>query len=90
MGALGSTNAPVLISGVFGVLGEEGLVANTTLAKWVGTATFGGEPMTSCVYGIVQSSGFTRVEKSTCDTPFTVRILLGEIKWDCEDVYVGK
>jgi len=49
MGALGSTNAPVLISGIFGVLGEDGLVVNTTLAKWVGTATLGGEPMTSCV-----------------------------------------
>ena len=49
MGALGSTNAPVLISGMFGVLGEDGFVVNTTLAKCVGTATFGGEPMTSCV-----------------------------------------
>lgn len=47
MGALGSTNAPVLISGILGVLGEEGLVVNTTLAKCVGTATLGGDPMTS-------------------------------------------
>jgi len=49
MGVFGSTNAPVLISGTLGVLGEEGLVASTTLAKCVGTATLGGEPMTSCV-----------------------------------------
>lgn len=47
MGALGSTNAPVLISGILGVLGAEGLVVNTTLAKCVGTATLGGDPMTS-------------------------------------------
>jgi len=57
MGALGSTNAPVLTSGIFGVLGEEGLVVNTTLAKCVGTATFGGEPMTSWVCCKTQSSG---------------------------------
>lgn len=49
MGAFGSTNAPVLISGMFGVLGEDGFVVNTTFAKCVGTATFGGEPMTSWV-----------------------------------------
>jgi hypothetical protein len=59
MGALGSTNAPVLISGMFGVFGEEGLVVNTTLAKCVGTATLGGEPMTSCVCCKIQPSGFT-------------------------------
>lgn len=49
MEEFGSTNAPVLISGTSGVLGEDGLVVNTTFAKCVGTATFGGEPMTSCV-----------------------------------------
>lgn len=49
MSVFGSTNAPVLISGTLGVLGEEGLVVSTTLAKCVGTATLGGEPMTSCV-----------------------------------------
>ena len=47
MGAFGSTNAPVLISGILGVLGDEGLVVSTTFAKCVGTATLGGEPMTS-------------------------------------------
>ena len=49
MTALGKTNAPVDISGMSGVAGEEGLDARTTLAKWVGTATFGGDPITSCV-----------------------------------------
>ena len=58
IGILGNTNAPVLISGIFGALGEEGLVVNTTLAKCVGTATFGGEPMTSCVCCRNRSSGF--------------------------------
>lgn len=47
MTALGSTNAPVEISGTSGVLGEEGFDVRTTFAKCVGTATFGGVPMTS-------------------------------------------
>lgn len=47
--ALGSTNAPVLISKTSGVNGEEGFDVKTTFAKCVGTATFGGEPITSCV-----------------------------------------
>jgi hypothetical protein len=50
MGALGSTKAPVDISSTSGVDGEDGLLAKTTLAKWVGTLTLGGEPITSCVY----------------------------------------
>lgn len=45
--AFGRTNAPVDISGMSGVEGEEGLDARTTFAKWVGTAMFGGDPMTS-------------------------------------------
>ena len=49
MTALGNTNAPVDISRISGVAGEEGLDARITLAKWVGTATFGGDPITSCV-----------------------------------------
>lgn len=47
IGALGSTNAPVEISGMSGVDGEDGFDVSTTFAKCVGTATFGGEPMTS-------------------------------------------
>lgn len=47
IGAFGRTNAPVAISCMCGVDGEEGLAVSTTFAKWVGTATFGGEPMTS-------------------------------------------
>ena len=45
--AFGRTKAPVEISGTSGVEGEDGLEARTTFAKWVGTATLGGEPMTS-------------------------------------------
>jgi hypothetical protein len=52
MGALGSTNAPVDSSSTSGVDGEDGLLANTTLAKWVGTLMLGGEPITSCVYSL--------------------------------------
>jgi hypothetical protein len=47
MRAFGSTNAPVEISSRPGVAGEDGREVSTTFAKWVGTATFGGEPMTS-------------------------------------------
>lgn len=47
MGAFGNTKAPVEISVTLGVDGEDGLDVNTTLAKCVGTETFGGEPMTS-------------------------------------------
>jgi hypothetical protein len=53
--ALGKTNAPVDISGISGVVGEEGLDTSTTLAKCVGTATLGGEPITSCVYRELRS-----------------------------------
>lgn len=45
--AFGRTNAPVEISGMSGVDGEEGFVVKTIFAKCVGTATFGGVPMTS-------------------------------------------
>jgi hypothetical protein len=50
--ALGKTKAPVLISCMLGLLGEAGLDVKTTFAKWVGTETFGGEPITSCVYNV--------------------------------------
>lgn len=43
----GRMNAPVDISGMSGVEGEDGLDARTTFAKWVGTPMLGGEPMTS-------------------------------------------
>ena len=49
MTALGSTKAPVDISGISGLAGEDGLDASTTLAKCVGTETLGGEPIISCV-----------------------------------------
>jgi len=45
--AFGRTKAPVEISRMSGVAGEETLDARTTFAKWVGTETFGGDPMTS-------------------------------------------
>jgi hypothetical protein len=51
--AFGKTNAPAEISGMSGVEGEDGRVVSTTLAKCVGTATLGGDPITSCVYFIV-------------------------------------
>jgi hypothetical protein len=54
--AFGSTNAPVEISCTSGVEGDEGLEASTTLAKCVGTATFGGEPITSYVCSKHESS----------------------------------
>ena len=47
MGAFGSTKAPVEISGISGVSGDDGFEVNTTLAKWVGTETLGGDPITS-------------------------------------------
>ena len=47
--SLGRTNAPVEISRTSGVDGEVGRDVNTTFAKWVGTATFGGFPITSYV-----------------------------------------
>jgi hypothetical protein len=47
MEALGNTKAPVEISEMSGLELEVGREPKTTLAKWVGTATFGGEPITS-------------------------------------------
>ena len=47
MTAFGRTNAPVEISGMSGVRGEDGFEVRTTFAKWVGTETLGGVPMTS-------------------------------------------
>lgn len=55
--ALGSTNAPLDTSSTSGVDGDVGFVASTTLAKCVGTATFGGDPITSCVYHTGVSEG---------------------------------
>ena len=49
--------------------------------------------MTSCVCWKIRLTVLAMVisvEKDTCDTPFAVRILLGEIKRNREDVYVGK
>lgn len=45
--AFGRTKAPVEISGIFGVAGDEGRDVRTTLAKWVGTPMFGGLPIIS-------------------------------------------
>jgi hypothetical protein len=45
--AFGRTKAPVESSRMSGVDGEDDLDANTTFAKWVGTETFGGDPITS-------------------------------------------
>ena len=50
MTALGRTKAPVDISKISRVEGEDGLLAKITFAKWVGTDTLGGEPITSWVY----------------------------------------
>jgi len=47
MMALGRTKAPVDNSKMSGFEGEDGLHAKTTFAKWVGTDTLGGEPITS-------------------------------------------
>ena len=47
--ALGRTNAPLASSRISGVDGDEGLDVNMTFAKCVGTAIFGGEPITSWV-----------------------------------------
>ena len=49
MTALGRTKAPVDNSKISRVEGEDGLLAKTTFAKWVGTDTLGGEPITSWV-----------------------------------------
>jgi len=49
MTALGKTKAPVDSSKMSGVEGEDGLLVKTTFAKWVGTDTLGGEPITSWV-----------------------------------------
>lgn len=48
--ALGKTKAPVDSSKISGFEGDDGLLVKTTFAKWVGTDTFGGEPITSWVY----------------------------------------
>lgn len=71
MGALGSTNAPVEISMMFGVDGEEGFAVSTTFAKCVGTDTFGGEPITSCVcmHAQYEVTPRTRNERARRDIP---------------------
>jgi len=45
--AFGKTNAPIDKVKSLGLEGEHGVAVRTTLAKCVGTATLGGEPMTS-------------------------------------------
>jgi hypothetical protein len=52
MDALGRMNAPVETSTSFAPQPGEGRVVSTTLAKCVGTATLGGDPITSYVYVI--------------------------------------
>ena len=47
MTTFGRTKAPVNSSKVSGFEGEDGLLAKTTFAKWVGTDTLGGDPITS-------------------------------------------
>jgi hypothetical protein len=55
MTALGRTKAPVDISKMSGFEGEDGLLVKITFAKWVGTDTLGGEPITSWVCQDVSS-----------------------------------
>jgi hypothetical protein len=45
--ALGNTKAPIENARMSGVAGDKGVDVRTTFAKCVGTATFGGEPITS-------------------------------------------
>lgn len=70
--ALGRTNAPMEVS-------CEGFVVKTTLAKWVGTATLGGVPMTSCVYQQVNKRLRCREGTNTHHSPLSIRILPREV-----------
>lgn len=71
--AFGRTNAPVESSRISGVEGEEGLAVSTTFAKWVGTATLGGEPITSWVYVCYQRSSPSSFRRNkTYHAPFSV------------------
>lgn len=63
METLGNTKAPVEISVVLCVQEDERREPRTTLAKWVGTETLGGEPITSYVWII--SMKFKQVKKCT-------------------------
>lgn len=101
MTAFGSTNAPVEISGTWGVEGDDGRDVRTTLAKWVGTATFGGLPITSydfnmcvCVETADQQTKVTTPGKtsdgSTHDSPFPICLLAREIQRDSEHINIGE
>lgn len=76
MTALGRTKAPVDNSKVSIVEGEDGLLAKTTFAKWVGTDTLGGEPITSWVYQKVQEEGRLKIiAVSAYHSPFAISFL---------------
>jgi hypothetical protein len=87
---LGRTNAPVDTSRICGVSGEDGLAANTTLAKWVGTATFGGEPITSYVYVIAESPYALDRERRADHSPLPVCFVVREVKRHRKDVHIGE
>ena len=76
MTALGRTKAPVDNSKVSRVEGEDGLLAKTTFAKWVGTDTLGGEPITSWVYQDESSrSRLKIIAVSAYHSPFAISFL---------------
>jgi len=66
--ALGRTKAPVDISWMLGVEGDTGFDARTTFAKWVGTETFGGLPITSWVTLHLPSASSLGKYKGTVNT----------------------
>jgi hypothetical protein len=86
---LGKTNAPVDTSKMCGVWGDDGLAANTTLAKWVGTATFGGEPITSYVYVVAQNP-YIYIREMADHSPLPVCFVVRKVKWHCKDVHIGE
>jgi hypothetical protein len=86
--ALGRMNAPVESSAMSGVLGDDGFEVITTLAKCVGTPTFGGEPMTSCVCHRREHTMQVRAARVTDHTPLAVRTLLGNVERYGKDVHV--
>ena len=70
--AFGSTNAPVEISETWGADGDDGRDARTTLAKCVGTATFGGLPIISYVLkenNQLKKVGVVRAKRTTRHFP---------------------
>ena len=75
--AFGNTNAPEDNSSLSGACGEEGFAVRITLAKWVGTETFGGEPMTSWVYESKCQGKNSDSSWSAHHSPLAIWILLG-------------